>query len=349
MKYEVENRLNEKFIDLEKMNGCTILITGATGLIGTALIDILSYISQRYKLKIRVIALVRNLDRAQNKFKYILSESNFQLKFVEGNVEDMPTISENIEFIVHGASITSSSDFVNRPVEVIDTAIRGTTNMLKIAVEKQVLSMVYLSSMEIYGSPDTDRKIAENHSNNINTMMPRSSYPESKRMCESLCLSFFKEYNAPVKVARLTQTFGPGVSYEDTRVFAEFSRCVLENRDIILRTKGETKRNYLYVDDAVSAVLTLLLKGKNGEAYNVANEDTYCSISEMAKLVADMAGGKIKVIYEIPENLDSYGYAPPLKMNLDTSKIRELGWCPTKGLIEMYENLIEDWRRKKCI
>ena len=118
-------------------------------------------------------------------------------------------------------------------------------------------------------------------------MNVRSSYPESKRLCESLCSAYASEYGVPAKVVRLTQTFGVGVSYNDGRVFAEFARCAIEGRDIVLKTKGQTKRNYIDIDDAVNAIFTVLLKGVAGEAYNVANEDTYCSIYEMANMVAE--------------------------------------------------------------
>ena len=143
-------------------------------------------------------------------------------------------------------------------------------------------------------------------------------------------------------VVRLTQTFGPGVEYNDGRVFAEFARCAIEGRNIVLNTKGETKRNYLYTGDAADAIFTVLAAGQAGEAYNAANEDTYCSIYEMACLVAkECAGGRIGV--EIKERADAarLGYAPTLHMNLDTSKLRSLGWQPQVGLAEMYSRTIQ--------
>ena len=194
--------------------------------------------------------------------------------------------------------------------------------------------------MEVYGTPTTDEKIDEKHATNLNTMFPRSAYPESKRMCESLSASYASQYGVPAKVVRLTQTFGPGVQYNDGRVFAEFARCAIEGRDIVLHTKGETRRSYLYTEDAVNAILTVLVKGKAGEAYNAANEDTYCSIYEMAELVAnDCAGGKIKVLIEEAES-SSYGYAPTLHMNLDTGKLMKLGWNPSVDLASMYKNMV---------
>ena len=176
-------------------------------------------------------------------------------------------------------------------------------------------------------------------------MSVRSCYPEVKRLCENMCAGYVSQYGVPAKIIRLTQTFGEGVKYDDKRVFAEFARCAVEGRDIVLKTKGETRRNYLYTDDAAEAILTVLDKGVAGEAYNAANEDTYCSIREMAELVAGKcSGGKIKVRIEETDST-KLGYAPTLHMNLDTGKLQALGWHPTIGLEEMYNRLIADFSK----
>ena len=150
----------------------------------------------------------------------------------------------------------------------------------------------------------------------------------------------------PTKVLCLTQTFGPGVEYSDGRVFAEFARCSIENRNIVLHTKGETKRNYLYTVDAISAILLVLLKGQAGEKYNAANEDTYCSIYEMAQMVANDSNNNIMV--EIQEtDAEKLGYAPVLHMNLDTTKLCDLGWRADTGLTEMFRNLISYMKEER--
>jgi len=329
--------------NIKILQGKTILITGATGLIGCNIIKYLIDLNKILNEPINIIGMVRNIEKANKLYK-----SNSNLKFIVGNIIDKVLINEPIDYIIHAASQTSSKAFINEPVETINTSLIGTTNMLELAKEKLIKSMVYLSTMEVYGYPNTDEKILETNSiNNLNTMAVRSSYPESKRMCESLCAAYCKEYGIPVKVLRLTQTFGPGISYNDERVFAEFARCVIENKDIILHTKGETKRSYLYTLDAVTAILEVLVKGENGQAYNAANEETYCSIYEMAHMVADKcANGKIQVKVEI-EDENKFGFAPTLKMNLDTSKLQRLGWKPNVGVEDMFHKLIEDMRRKK--
>lgn len=327
---------------IEKLQGKTILITGATGLIGRNLISFLSNVNKSCENPIKIFALVRNIEKAKRQIK-----KDDNIKLIIGDVVNKVIVDSEIDYIIHAASQTSSKMFVNEPVQTIETAFQGTKNILDLARRNKVKSMIYLSTMEVYGAPTTDEKISESHETNINTMEVRSSYPESKRMCETLCCSYYAEYNLPVKVVRLTQTFGCGVDYNDGRVFAEFARCVIEGKDIVLHTKGETKRNYLDVMDAVTAILTVLLKGENGQAYNVANEETYCSILEMAKLVTEKcAGNKISIHVQI-EDGNKFGYAPTLKMNLDTLKLKKLGWKPEKGLEDMFYSMIEDMQRKK--
>lgn len=334
---DIDDIIHNSNIDFLRFSGKTILITGATGLIGYNLIMTLLKANQMIDNKIQIVALVRDREKAKN----IYGDKSKEFCLIEGDIQEEVEIDQPIDYIIHTASKTASKSFVDEPVETIRVAVQGTINMLELAKKKKILGFVYTSSMEVYGSPDTDEKIDEKHSTNLNTMSVRTSYPESKRMCESLCCSYASQYHIPVKVIRLTQTFGPGVSYEDRRVFAEFARCVIEKRDIILHTKGETKRNYLYTSDAITAILTVLLEGKSGEAYNAANEDTYCTIYEMAQMVAhECANDEIKVKIQI-EDESVFGFAPVLKMNLDTQKIKSLGWKPTVNLKDAYCKLIE--------
>lgn len=326
-----------KNFNMEILEGKTILITGATGLLGQSIIKALQYWNQKAEDNIKIIAAVRNKTKAE---KIFTDKSN--IKFWVGDIQDMPDLEDEVHYIIHGASQTESQSFVKEPVETIMTALSGTVHMLMLAKEKKVDGFVYLSSMEVYGAPETDEKITENNESNLNPMHVRSCYPESKRMCENLCTSYAAEYGVPARVVRLTQTFGPGITYDDKRVFAEFARCAIEKRDIILHTSGATKRNYLYVADAVTAILKVLLYGENGQAYNAANEDTYCSILEMAKLVAEeCADGSINVRVETEQDINRYGYAPTLKMNLDTGKLKRLGWSPSYTLKDMYKRMIE--------
>lgn len=333
---------NTNFIEWDKFRQKTFFVTGATGLIGYTFIRSLIYTSVKRNLDIKIIALVRDIQRARKRFSDF-EYSDDTLKFLQGTVESLPDMGKiiNIDYIVHGASKTASMSFVNEPVETIETAVLGTINILRLAKEKKISGMVYLSSMEVYGYPQKGHKVKESDIGSLSPMDLRNSYPISKVQCESLCKSYSSEYNLPVMIARLTQTFGPGVNYDDGRIFAYFGRCIVEHKNIVLKTKGETERSYLYTSDAVTAILTLLQKGISGEAYNVANEKTYCSIAKMAEEIAV----KHDVAVETDERISSYScYLDTLYMNLDTCKLAKLGWKSSdKGISCMIDSMIATW------
>ena len=186
---------------------------------------------------------------------------------------------------------------------------------MELAKKNQVEGVLYLSSVEVYGAPLTDELIPETQGCTLDSMTVRSCYPVAKRLCENLCASYASEYGVLGKVIRLAQTFGPGVGMNDGRVFAEFARDAMHKSDIELQTAGTSKRMYLYTADAVTAILTVLLSGKTGEAYNAANPKTYCSIVEMAQMVAHgIAHDSIKVhVPMIKLDADSKFFPPPLE------------------------------------
>ena len=332
---DLEHITQAEYIPWEQLQGKTCLVTGATGLIGYTLVSALLYAGWKKQLNFSVIAMVRNVQAARQKFAAQL-EQGLPLQFVEGDVEHLPAIEQPVDYVIHGASPTASKFFVEHPVETIQTAVVGTMNLLQLARQKQCSGFVYLSSMEVYGSPQTDEKITEAHSTNLDTTVARNSYPESKRLCESLCASYWAEYGLRAMSIRLTQTFGPGVDYNDNRVFAQFARSVIEGKDIVLLTKGETKRCYLYTADAVTAILTVLLKGDGGQAYNAANEETYCSILEMAQIFAE---DKVQVKIQCDESATNQ-FAPVLRMNLDVSKLGILGWNSSSNMNAMIKSMI---------
>lgn len=342
---DLESVCTAQFIPWDELRGKTFFITGATGLIGNTLIRALLYASRERMLDLHVAALVRDEERARERFGPAADE----MTLIVGTVEELPEIDIPIDYIVHGASRTASKAFVSQPVETIITAVRGTENILELARRKRVSGMAYLSSMEMYGFPEKGHKVTEAEAGAFSPLGLRNSYPISKLLCENLCCGYASEYKVPAKILRLTQTFGPGVNYNDGRIFAEFGRCVLEKRDIVLKTKGETERSYLYTADAATAILTVLLKGEAGQAYNAADESTYCSIAEMARKVACM--GSIQVRFDLQNN-EKQGYLDTLYMDLDTTRLKSLGWkclnIPGGGyqnfLIEsMYDRMIKGW------
>ena len=268
-------------VPFEKLAGKTVFVTGATGLIGSQIVRALGCRNRLHGDNIHLVVLARSYEKAEKLFRPLIERG--ELTVLTGDINALPAVDGPIDYIIHGASATSSQYFVSHPVETILTAIDGTRAVLQLATEKRVQGFVYLSSLEVYGTPAADAGlIQETYSGYIDPLQVRSSYSEGKRMVECLCASYAAEYGVPVRIARLSQTFGPGVEYHDGRVFAEFARCAIEKRNIVLHTPGRTVRSYCYTKDAVTALLTILLCGESGQAYNVTNMDTAVSIREMA-------------------------------------------------------------------
>lgn len=342
---DLEYILHCNYIPWDRFKGKTILITGATGLLGFNIVSALSYVSLKKNIQLKVLALVRNKVKAKERFASALSDGA-PIYFITGDLDHIPPINEHIDFIIHGGSPTASRYFVEYPVKTIMTNLHSAISLLNLAKEKRVEGFLFLSSMEVYGGIHLHEKIRENHHCFINTMVPRSSYPEVKRMVESLCACYAKEFHVPAKTIRLTQTFGIGVRENDNRVFAQFARSAMAHKDIILFTKGGTEHSYLYTGDAVTATITILLLGNAGEAYNAANEQTYCSIKELAEMIANLTiikekfAGPVRVIIDESRNKEHI-YPPELYMDLDTRKLQSLGWSAKYGLEDMLVRMIE--------
>ncbi|SEQ46437.1 dTDP-glucose 4,6-dehydratase [Treponema bryantii] len=329
----------------ESFANTSILVTGATGLLGSILIKALLKFSSENNKLITVYAACRNKEKFAKVFTdYFCSN----LVPIYSDITKLDISNLTIDYIIHGASITDSKTFVEKPVETILTAFDGSRNLLKQCVNKNLKGFVYLSSLEVYGTFNSNEGIKnakENDSGYINVLSVRSSYSEGKRMIENLCISYSREYNIPVKIARLCQTFGAGVEYNDNRVFAQFARAVIENKDIILKTKGETIRNYCYTTDAVSGILTVLYKGNVGEAYNIANSDSTISIADMAELFCNLyEDSTSKVVFDCAENAEKLGYNPVMKLQLDSSKLQTLGWKPEISFGDMCKRLVDGMR-----
>ena len=235
------------------------------------------------------------------------------------------------------------------------TAINGTNNVLEFAKNKKNLKgVVYLSSLEVYGERINNSVKEENINSSlfekispediftesdmgyIDNLNPRSSYSEGKRMVETLCISYGKEYNLPIKIVRLAQTFGAGVEKSDNRVFAQFAKSIINKENIIIHTEGKTARNYCYTTDAIRGIFTVLIFGENNNAYNIANKNTFITIANMAKLLENENS---KLQKEIDNK--NRGYNPTIRIFLDTKKLESLGWYAKIDLKEMFERTIK--------
>lgn len=333
------DKITKRDISWDALRNSSFVITGATGLIGSLIVKYLLYANRTMNFGANIYAVVRNVEKAD---KIFAEEKTDALTYVVADLtKEKVNCEGDCDYIVHAAAVTASKVMVSDPVGTICTSIDGTEKMLQLAVEKKAKAFIYISSMEIYGQPTVGGKTAEKDLGYVDIENVRSCYPEGKRMCECLCTAYAAQYGVNVISARLAQTFGAGILPTENRVFAQFARSVMRGENIVLHTTGESEGNYVYTADAIAAIMTLLVKGKAGEAYNIANEDSHITIRNMAELVArEIAGEKIQVVIDIPEGSVSLGYAPPVKMWLDASKMRELGWKPEIGLVEAYKRMI---------
>lgn len=336
--------LNNDLVNWNAFKNSTVLITGGTGLVGSYVVKNLIAANKNLNLNIRILLVARNPLKVADTFGEDFDD--YGINVINADIREKIETEENVDYIIHCAAVTTSRLMVEQPVELIDIAYQGTRNILELAKEKKSKGVVYISSMEVYGAtteqmnPISEKKLGYVDLDNV-----RSGYPEGKRICELLCTAYAKEYGVPVKSARLAQTFGAGVSKSEGRVFAQFAKSAMSGQDIVLHTPGEAVGNYCYLADTVEAIFCIMQKGVNGEAYNVSNNEASFKIKEMAQMVADeIAGGKIKVVFDIPED-NRFGYADPTCMRLTSDKLQALGWKPRYGLKEMYQRMIESWRQ----
>lgn len=320
------------------------MITGITGFLGSLAAKKILQSKEFQKGAIKIVGITRDAAKTKSVFQGV---KNSGIIIAETDIRDkqnlFSVIETPIDYIIHCASVTQSTEMVKHPVEVADTIIAGTRHMLELSRKRRVKGMVYLSTMEVYGKVDNrERKREEGELGDIDLFSSRSCYPLGKRMAEHYCYLYQREYGVPVKIARLAQIFGRGARPDDQRVYMQFARAICEKKDIVLKTPGNSMGNYCASDDAVNAIFTILFNGRDGEAYNVVNESNTMSIREMAELAADqIAGGQIAVTVELEDSCIT-GYAPDTGLRLSGEKLRQLGWQPKKQLPEMYREVIEE-------
>ena len=256
LKEDIEEVANSKLIDWRKLENKTIFITGGTGLIGTVLVKAIMHRNERYNSNINMILFVIDEKMAIDIFGI-----DSHIKYIEGDISEYTTKELDIDYIIHGASPTQSKFFIQNPVETLDISVIGTKKILEQAKKSKIKSMVYLSSMEMYGVLDSEN-VTEDMLGYINPLNVRSSYSEGKRVCELYNYSYYSEYGVPTKIARLAQTFGAGVSANETRVYKAFVDSIIDKKDITLKTEGTTNINYSYTTDTVIGILFILLNRK---------------------------------------------------------------------------------------
>ncbi len=335
--------------DFDALKNSNILITGATGLVGGFLTRAILCANRVRGLNALVLAPVRSILRARTALDGVFGRAD--LRVFEADITQPFHVDGDVDYIVHAAGVTKSKLFVTQPVETLSSTFRSADSLLSLALRKKARGMVYVSSMEAFGAvSDGLDGISEHELGYIDIRSPRSCYPEGKRAAECLSTAYAHEYGVNARIARLAQTFGAGVSAEETRVFMQFARSALKGENIVLHTKGESYGNYVYLADCVNALLLLLTKGERGEAYTVVNESACVNIKTLARVACDALSDRpVDIVFDIPNDNLKYGYAPDVKMRLRADKISALGWRPTVGLRDMFIRMAADMRDQRML
>jgi nucleoside-diphosphate-sugar epimerase len=319
------------------LQNCNILITGATGLIGSTLVDVLM---QKHINGLHIYAAGRNEDRAKKRFRRYLNCDHFHL--FRYDVTKSLECDVNFHYIIHAASNASPNFFKQNPVEVMKANLFGTTNLIEYGLQHAMKRMLYVSTGEIYGEGD-GRIFTEDYSGYVDCTQPRSCYPSSKRAAETLCASYIAEYHTDIVIARPGHVFGPHFTESDNRVYSQFIRNILNGEDIVLKSKGEAFRSWTFVVDCASALLYILLKGHKGEAYNIADDRSNITIRELAELIAEI--GHRRVVFNIPDDGKKGNTNPITKSVFSTEKLRNLGWNIQGNLKEYLQATIDECKR----
>lgn len=302
----------------DKLTGCNIMVTGSTGLIGGCLVDALMLNPKR---NYHVFASGRNNDIIRHRFSRYIDDDSFHSLIYD--VTRPLECSIQFDYIIHAASNASPNIFAQKPVEVIMANIYGVDNLLRYGINHGMKRFLFISTGEIYGQGD-GRAFTEDYSGYVDTMSPRSCYPSGKRAAETLCVSYAKEYGADIVVARPCHVYGPYFTDKDNRVYAQFIRNVIQGEDIVMKSDGKQFRSWCFVVDCVAALLYILLKGENGEAYNIADANSNISIRDLAETIAEI--GHKAVVIDVPGDDEKCGYNAVTKSLFSTEKLEALGW-----------------------
>ena len=330
----------------QELDGKSIMISGATGMIGSTLIDVLMRRNRRMEERnagkqpypgCRIIALGRNEEKAKARFEEYWEDPCFS--FVRCDINDRQGLTGSldgagrmhgdsamtVDYVFHAASNTHPVAYANDPIGTVVTNIIGLDNLLSFASEHGCRRFLFASSNEIYGENRGDVELFdEAYCGYIDCNTMRAGYPESKRAGEALCQAYLRQKDLDVVIPRFTRSFGPTLLRTDTKALSQFIRKGVSREDIVLKSAGTQFFSYTYVCDAVSGLLYCLLKGECGEAYNIADVSCDITLRDLAGLIAELVGKK--VIFDIPDAVEAAGYSKATKARLDSTKLQHLGW-----------------------
>ena len=339
LKMDVESVIAENR-DLSALMDSTIAITGATGFVGSFLVHVLAGYAMKHNRKIKILAMVRNEKRARELFG--MYEEAGLLSYSVGDIAAPCQYEGKLDYIIHCASNAGPKEYGADPVGTMMTNFKGTDEMMKLALKCQVKKILYASTIEVYGQTSGTEAIGEHDFGYIDATVARSCYPESKKACETLSVSYYHQYRLPVVIGRLSYLYGPGMKQNDSKIAAQFPRLVAAGENIVMKSRGEQLRSYTYISDAASAMLTLLNRGEAGEAYNIATEISRITIADLAHTLCELrpASGS-KVVFDLPDEEEKKRFSFINDAVLNSEKIEGLGFCAHVSISEGLERVLK--------
>ena len=324
---------------LKELKNTSFLITGASGMVGMYFVNTLLTLNEEYGYNIDINLLVRNKNRLP---EYVLDNENVHV--VEQDVINPINLDKHVDYVVHAAGPASPLIMKKLPVETNFANTIGTANTLIFAKKSNVKGYLFISSREVYGQPNEGQELfyEDGPLGQVDPLIPRNGYAEGKKAAENMCAGFRDEYGLNTKAVRLAHTYGPGMSIYDGRVQADFLKNVVNGENIVLKSKGEAVRTYTYISDAVSAMFSVLLHGKD-MVYNIADENCKTSIRELAEtMVSIYPERNLNLVFDVEEDINKKGCASFTLGILSTDKIRkELGWRPKYSISEGFKRTID--------
>ena len=322
-KKEINDLLNEN-IDYDKLKNKSILITGARGLIGSFLIDVIMLANEKNDLNCKIYALGLS-SHGKERFKDYLNNPLFE--YIEHDVNNELKLESDVNYVIHLASNTHPLAYASEPIKTITTNIIGTYNLLNFAVSKNVDRFLFASSVEIYGENRKDVELFdEKYCGYLNSNTLRAGYPEGKRCGEALCQAFKEEKELNIVIPRFSRIYGPTLLKNDSKAISQFLFKALNNEDIVLKSEGKQYYSYTYVYDAVYAMLLIMLNGENGEAYNISYPETDKRLFEIANIIAESVNKK--VVFDLPSETERKGFSTATIARMDDTKLKEIGFNP---------------------
>lgn len=333
--------ITNQALEWEQFKNKTVLISGASGFLASYMIETLLYLNEIKQLNIKVIGLVRNIEAANLKYKHHKFNMNFLL--IKQDVCKEFRLGYKVDYIFHMASNATPKLFTSDPVGTILPNVVGTINLLNLAKENNIKTFLYFSTSGVYGNIDRSIPLLENDFGGLDPIDVSSCYLESKKMGENICVSYMQQFNITIKIVRPSINYGPGVDLNDGRSYADFINSIVNKKDIILTSDGQTYRNFCYVADTILGFFIVLLKGNNGEAYNVATEEEI-KIIDLANLLTQKLYPELNLKVIIDKSFTNYLRKEFTRTAMNIDKIKKLGWNTNYNVEEGFKRTIDSYK-----